>query len=186
MRAVITTPRPPTHDATASWSVYRPRGLRLLGYVRSGPAAPGLRYSPCTGLVTRAATSRRADARHGSTRAKPSVVGDVQRPRCSNALSILAAARLAPSRCRRPPPPDPGLLTEPAEPGSAPGPRTERRDAACSFSCPLSGSRRTPAKLPPTKLSSALLHARRSRAFSAAHALRQRLTQACAPGQPVG
>ncbi len=62
-------------------------------------AAPGvsLRYRvpACTGLVTRAATSRRADARHGSTRAKPSVVGDVTRPRHGNALPILAAARLA-------------------------------------------------------------------------------------------
>ena len=62
----------------------------------AAPVVP-LRYRvpACTGLVTRAATSRRADARHGSTRAKPSVVGDVKRPRHANALPILAATRLA-------------------------------------------------------------------------------------------
>ena len=43
-----------------------------------------------------------------------------------------------------------------------------------------------PTKTTPAKLSWSLLHARRSRAFDAAHAPRQRLTQACAPGQPVG
>jgi len=48
-------------------------------YRRSGPAAPGLRYPPFTGLVMRAAISRRAVARHGSTHAKPYVVGEVHR-----------------------------------------------------------------------------------------------------------
>ena len=56
-------------------------------------------------------------------------------------------------------PPDPGLLTEPAEPGSAPGPRAERRDAACSFTCPLPPSPAAPTKTTPAKLSWSLLHA---------------------------
>jgi len=78
---------------------------------------------------------------------------------------------------------DPSLLTEPAEPvkqnkyasrqpGSAPGSRAERRHAACSFSCPLSGPRPTPAKMLPTwrrrTWSPSLLRARRSRALIAA------------------
>ena len=42
-----------------------------------------------------------------------------------------------------------------------------------------------PTKTTPAKLSWSLLHARRSRAFHAAHAPRQRLPQACVPGQPL-
>ena len=86
------------------------------------------------------------DARHGSTRAKPSVVSDVQRPRCSDALPVLAASRLAPS--------------------------------PCSFRCPLPPSPASPHE--PRRTGSARLMQipRRSRAFCAAPAPRQRLPQA--------
>ena len=42
-----------------------------------------------------------------------------------------------------------------------------------------------PTQATPAKLSCPVLNPRRSRAFHAAHAPRQRLTQACAPGQPL-
>ena len=59
---------------------------------RSGPAVPGLRYPACAAAcMARAASSLRSGTGHASRY----VVGNVHRPRCSNALPILAAARLA-------------------------------------------------------------------------------------------
>ena len=72
--------------------VYGPRGLRPLGYRRSGPAAPVLRDPPCAAAcMARAASSLRSGTGHASRY----VVGNVHRPRCSNALPILR--RFAPS-----------------------------------------------------------------------------------------
>jgi hypothetical protein len=59
--------------------------------------------------------------------------------------------------------------------GSAPTPPAERRDAACSFTVPC----------PALVLHSSLRERRRIAGPHAAHAPCQRLTQACAPGQPV-
>ncbi len=86
----------------------RPAGRRAVTSFRHAPclAAPGvpLRYRlpACAAPVTGRASS---SLRSGTSRARCSVVGDVKRPRHGNALPILAAARLARSPCRRPPPP---------------------------------------------------------------------------------
>ena len=50
--------------------------------------------------------------------------------------------------------------------------------------CPPPPSPAAPTQATPAKLSCPVLNPRRSRAFHAAHAPRQRLTQACAPGHP--
>jgi len=58
---------------------------------------------------------------------------------------------------------------------------------AASFQPPApTPSPASPTKTTPAELSWSLLNPRRSRAFHAAHAPRQRLTQACAPGRPDG
>jgi len=158
--------------------------------------------------------------RPGSPRATSSLVGDVERPRCSDALGVLAASRLARSPM---PTPASGLCHRTcgakfcAKPSGSshaqpltvmptlipratktPARHTccwERRAASAPvphavslsrprFTCPLPPSPAAPHE--PCRTSSARLmqDPRRSRAFSAAHAPRQRLTQACAPGQP--
>ena len=81
-----------TQTGRLAVAVCGPRGLRPLGYRRSGPAAPGLRYPPCTAAcMARAASSLRSGTGHASRY----VVGNVHRHRCSNALPILR--RFAPS-----------------------------------------------------------------------------------------
>ena len=96
-------PRPrPTHAAAASWSVYDPRALRALVYPRSDVVGETHRSTPCR-----------------------CVAGEPTR----SATSPLT--RLAPSRCRRPPP---GYVTELAEPSSAPSPPalpTRNRGRSC-------------------------------------------------------
>ena len=78
---------------------------------------------------------------------------------------------------------------------SSPNPAqsTPRPPGRCGFAtstlrscCAPPPSPAAPTKTTPAKLSWSLLHARRSRAFDAAHAPRQRLPQACVPGRPDG
>ena len=66
-----------------------------------------------------------------------------------------------------------------------------QRPLRCGFAtstlrscCALPPSPAAPTQATPAKLSCPVLHPRRSRALNTAHAPRQRLTQACAPGHP--
>ena len=63
--------------------------------------------------------------------------------------------------------------------------RNAARTRRARFVVPPPPSPAAPTQATPAKLSCPVLNPRRSRAFNAAHAPRQRLTQACAPGQPL-